>query len=65
MAQRGVFSDIPAISAQKKVGFERPNRGKKMPFWEFIDIEYDDVECTFHFTAHFNLPDTSSVLMNL
>ena len=30
-----------------------------------IDIEYDDEECTFHFTAHFNLPETSSVLMNI
>ena len=30
---------------------------KEIPFWEFIDIEYDAEDCEFIFTAHYNLRD--------
>ena len=40
---------------KKKLGWNGPTVEKKIPFWEFIDIEYVDDECEFHFRAHYNL----------
>jgi hypothetical protein len=32
---------------------------KEIPFWELIDIEYDDEDCTFILTPHYNLSDAN------
>lgn len=43
---------------QEKVlrGWNSPKAEKEIPFWEFIDIEFDDEEYTFILTPHYNLP---------
>ena len=51
------------LQIRRKLDWNGPTAEKKMPFWEFIDIEYDDEECTFHFTAHFNLGHQSGLLL--
>ena len=48
---------------RRKLDWNGPTAEKKMPFWEFIDIEYDDEECTFYFTAHFNLGHQNGLLL--
>ena len=35
-----------------------PKAEREIPFWEFIDIEFDDEEYTFILTPHYNLPQS-------
>jgi len=47
---------------RKKLGWNGPTAEKKVPFWEFIDIEYVDKDCEFHFRAHYNIPSDAFTL---
>tara|TARA_Y100000748_G_scaffold290729_1_gene277624 strand:- start:1120 stop:1611 length:492 start_codon:yes stop_codon:yes gene_type:complete len=37
-------------------GWNSPTAEREIPFWEFLDIEYDSRECSFVFVPHYNLP---------
>jgi len=51
------------LKLRKKLEWNGPKAEMKIPFWEFIDIEYDDKECTFHFTGHYNLNHQNGLLL--
>jgi hypothetical protein len=40
---------------RRKLDWNGPTAEKNIPFWEFVDIEYNREECEFYFTAHYNL----------
>ena len=47
---------------RKKLVWNGPTAEKKILFWEFIDIEYDDDDCEFHFRAHYNIASEAFTL---
>jgi hypothetical protein len=47
---------------RRKLDWNGPTAEKKIPFWEFIDIEYNSQDCEFIFTAHYNLTDYDNPL---
>ena len=49
---------------RKKFGWIGPTAEQKVPFWEFIDIEYVDEDCEFHFRAHYNIPSNVFTLQH-
>ena len=40
---------------RRKLGWNGPTAEKNIPFWEFVDIEYNQNECEFILTAHYNV----------
>lgn len=42
-------------------GWNSPKAEREIPFWEFIDIEFDADEFTFILTPHYNLPESMMV----
>ena len=45
---------------RKKMNWNGPTAEKNIPFWEFIDIEYNNRNFEFIFTAHYNLVNMNS-----
>lgn len=45
--------------AQERIhrGWNSPKVEKEIPFWEFLDIEFDEEEFLFILTPHYNLPE--------
>ena len=50
-------STLKRNQIRRKLDWNGPTAEKKIPLWEFIDIEYNSDEFEFIFTAHYNLTD--------